>query len=455
MQNLKMLKANKQSFILSLVMILFTTANAQESNNVNYSLQQSIDYAIKNSPNYLNSELDLKNAEYRKKEITGLGLPQVTGSVDLKNYLELPTQLLPGQFFGAPAGTYIPVRFGTKYNSTAGINASQLIFSSDYIFGLKASTEFINLSKISVTRSKAELVSQVSKAYYTVIINRDRIKLLDANVVRLKKILDDTKAFNKQGFAELIDVERLEVQYNNLTTEKDKTVRLIGLSETVLKFQMGYKLSDPIILSDSLNINTDTFEELSSSKIDITKRPDYQLLKAQQSLLDIDVKRLKWGYMPTLAAYGAYQYNAQREKFDFLDTDQQWFKIALIGATLNLTIFDGFQRHNKIQQAKISSLKNLNTIKTIEQAGELEATVASISYNNAYSSVLVQKKNMILAQHVYDVAQKKYQGGVGTSLEIVNAETSLKEAQTNYYNAVYDMLIAKIDYQKAIGTLTK
>jgi outer membrane protein TolC len=436
-------------------MIIVTNTKAQESNSANYSLQQSIDYAIKNSPNYLNSELDLKNAEYRRKEITGLGLPQVTGSVDLKNYLELPTSLLPGQFFGAPAGTYVPVKFGTKFNSTAGINASQLIFSSDYIFGLKASTEFINLSKISVTRSKAELVSQVSKAYYTVIINRDRIKLLEANVVRLKKILDDTKAFNKQGFAELIDVERLEVQYNNLITEKDKTVRLIGLSETVLKFQMGYKLSDPITLSDSLNINTDTFEELSSSKIDITKRPDYQLLKAQQSLLDIDVKRLKWGYMPTLAAYGAYQYNAQREKFDFLDTEQQWFKIALIGATLNLTIFDGFQRHNKIQQAKISSLKNLNTIKTIEQAGELEATVASISYNNAYSSVLVQKKNMILAQHVYDVAQKKYQGGVGTTLEIVNAETSLKEAQTNYYNAVYDMLIAKIDYQKAIGTLTK
>ncbi len=450
-----MLSTKKNTFILSLAMIIVTNAKAQESNSANYSLQQSIDYAIKNSPNYLNSELDLKNAEYRRKEITGLGLPQVTGSVDLKNYLELPTSLLPGQFFGAPAGTYVPVKFGTKFNSTAGINASQLIFSSDYIFGLKASTEFINLSKISVTRSKADLVSQVSKAYYTVIINRDRIKLLEANVVRLKKILDDTKAFNKQGFAELIDVERLEVQYNNIITEKDKTVRLIGLSETVLKFQMGYKLSDPITLSDSLNINTDTFEELSSSKIDITKRPDYQLLKAQQSLLDIDVKRLKWGYMPTLAAYGAYQYNAQREKFDFLDTEQQWFKIALIGATLNLTIFDGFQRHNKIQQAKISSLKNLNTIKTIEQAGELEATVASISYNNAYSSVLVQKKNMILAQHVYDVAQKKYQGGVGTTLEIVNAETSLKEAQTNYYNAVYDMLIAKIDYKKAIGTLTK
>jgi outer membrane protein TolC len=455
MQNLNMLKMKKHVYILSLAMIVFTATKAQESNSANFSLQQSIDYAIKNSPNYLNSELDLKSAEYRRKEIAGSGLPQVSGSIDLKDYIDLPTSLLPGQFFGAPAGTYIPVKFGTKYNSTAGFSASQLIFSSDYIFGLKASTEFINLSKISVTRSKADLVSQVSKAYYTVIINRDRIKLLEANVVRLKKILDDTKAFNQQGFAELIDVERLEVQYNNLITEKDKTVRLIGLSETVLKFQMGYKLSDPIVLSDSLNVNTDTFEDLSTTKIDISKRPDYQLLKAQQNLLDLDVKRLKWGYMPTLAAYGSYQYNAQRQKFDFLDADQKWYKIALVGATMNLTIFDGFQRHNKIQQAKISSLKNQNTIKSIEQAGELEATVASISYNNAYSSVLVQKKNMVLAQHVYDVAQKKYQGGIGTNLEIVNAETSLKEAQTNYFNSVFDMMIAKIDYQKAIGTLVK
>jgi outer membrane protein TolC len=179
------------------------------------------------------------------------------------------------------------------------------------------------------------------------------------------------------------------------------------------------------------------------------------LLKAQQNLLNLDVKRLKWGYLPTLAAYGAYQYNAQRQEFDLLDTDQKWFKIALVGATLNVNIFDGFQRNYKIQQAKISAQKNNNTLKSIESASQLEASVAGISYNNAYSSLLSQKKNMVLAQHVYEVAMKKYQGGVGTNLEIVNAETTLKEAQTNYYNSVYDMLVAKIDYQKAIGTLVK
>lgn len=217
---------------------------------------------------------------------------------------------------------------------------------------------------------------------------------------------------NQQGFVELIDVERLEVQYNNLLTEKDKTLKLIGISETLLKFQMGYSLSDPINLSDNLDVNSDSFQELGTGKIDITQRPDYQLLQAQQTLLEIDVKRYKWGYMPTLAAYGSYQYNSQRNKFDFLspvdktNPTKQWFKIALIGATLNFNVFDGFQRHNQIQQAKISSMKNLNNIKSIEMAGQLEASVASINYNNAYAGLLSQKKNMELAQHVVEVAQK-------------------------------------------------
>ncbi len=430
---------------------------AQQSNS--FSLQESIDYALKHSPNHLNAELDLKNAKYKKNEITGIGLPQISGSIDLKDYIEIPTSLLPGQFFGAPPGTFIPVRFGTKYNSTAGVSASQLIFSSDYIFGVTAAKEFINLSKINITRSKSELAAQVSKAYYNVVINKERVKLLDVNLVRLKKIYDDTKALNQQGFVEKIDVERLEVQYNNLVTEREKIDRLIGMSENLLKFQMGYAINEPITLKDTLNLG-EKDESILSIKADISKRPDYQLLIAQQNLLDIDVKRLKWGYLPTLAAYGAYQYNAQRQEFNFLDFDdsdpsKKWFKIALIGATLNLNIFDGLQRHNKIQQAKVASLKNNNTLKQVELAANLETTMASISYQNAYATVNNQLKNMELARHIYDVAQKKYQQGIGSNIELLNAEATLKEAETNYYNAVFDALVSKIDYLKATGNLVK
>lgn len=420
-----------------------------------FTLPQAIEFATKNSPNYLNAELDVENAAYRRKEVLGAGLPQINASVDLKDYLEIPTSLIPAQFFGGPAGTFAPVKFGTQYNATAGGSASQLIFSSDYVVGLKAAKEFINLSRINVYRSKSELASAVSKAYYNVLVNRERIKLLDANMERLKKAYDDTKATNEQGFVEKIDVERLEVQYNNLVTEKEKTVRLIGLSETLLKFQMGYKMSDNIVLSDSLQIDEKTLDDLSASKLDITKRPDYQLLQSQQKLYKIDVKRQRLGYLPTVVAYGSYNYNAQRTKFDFTDSNQPWYKIAIIGGTISLNLFDGLQRHNRIQQAKIAVLKGENNIRNIEMLADMETNVAQITYTNAYATLMTQKKNMELAQHVFDVSQKKYEQGVGSNIEVVTAETSLKEAQTNYYNSVYDMLVAKIDYQKATGTLVK
>jgi outer membrane protein len=446
-----------KKYSLSIFISLFAVF-AGRAQDMKFSLTQAVEYAIKNSPSYLNAELDLQNAVYRKDETRGLGLPQINGSIDVKDYLSIPTSLIPGDFVGQP-GTYIPVKFGTKYNSTVGLSASQLLFSSDYIFALQASKQFLDLSRISVTRTKAELTAAVSKAYYGVVISKDRMKILDANVTRLKKLYEDTRAINQQGLVELIDVERLQVQYNNLVTERDKIQRILSLSEITLKFQMGIDLNKEIMVTDSLR-SGENFEDLEVGKVDVSQRPEYKLLQAQQYLYDLDMKRLKYGYAPTLVAYGSYQYNAQRNQFNFFSFDsqdptKQWFKIALIGATLNVNIFDGLQRHNKIQQAKISSLKNRNLLRQTELGTQLEATGASITYKNAFVSLGTQKKNMELAQHVYDVAQKKYEAGVGSNIEFINAQVSLQEAQSNYFVSLYDAAVAKIDYQKAVGTLVK
>ncbi len=453
-----MAQLKKYTFIIAALVMVYNL-KAQDAKSNSFSLQQAIEYALKNSPNYLNSELDLKNADFKRKEITGMGLPQVTGSLDLKDYLNLPTSLLPGQIFGAAPGTFLPVKFGTKYNATAGLSFSENI-SSDYFFGLTAQREFMNLSKINVLRSKTDLVAQVTKAYYTVMISRERIKTLEANITKLKKTYSDTKVSNQQGLVELIDVERLEVQYNNLLTEYDKTAKLIELSEVTLKFQMGYKMQDPIAISDSLNMDNNPFQELNSSKPDVSQRPDYKILKAQQALNELDIKRQKFAFLPSLSAYGSLQYNAQRNAFTIFqasgsDVTKSWYNIALIGASLNFNFFTGWQRMNRLEQAKITSFKNLNTIKNLEMAAELEARSAATIYNNAYLTLERQKKNMELAQHVYDVSRKKYESGVGSNTEVVNAQASLTEAQTNYYNSVFDMVVAKIDYQKATGTLVK
>jgi outer membrane protein len=447
-----MIKVNSYTLLLALSATLLQT-KAQEATSNSFSLQQSIDYAYKNSPNYLNAQSDVLMAKYKRKEVIGMAMPQITASVDMKNFLEIPTSLIPGEIFGAPPGSFIPVKFGTTFQATGTAQASLLVFSADYLIGLKATKEMISLMNINVARSKTETVSAVSKAYYGVLVNRERIKLLEANMVKLEKLLNDTKAFNQQGFVEQIDVDRLEVAFNNLTTEKQKTERLISLSENLLKFQMGYVGKENLILTDSLVVSD--ISEIDGSKIDITKRSEYQLLEGQQRLNTINVKRLKFGYMPTLVAYGSLGYSGMRNDLQFFTREHSWFPTALIGATLSLNIFDGFQRHYKIQQAKLEFKKGENSLKNLQLAIELESASSSINFNNAVSSLQIQKRNLDLAQNVYNVSQKKYEQGVGSNIEVINAQQSLKESQANYFNSVYDMLVYKIDYLKATGTLVK
>jgi outer membrane protein TolC len=269
-------------------------------------------------------------------------------------------------------------------------------------------------------------------------------------------MFDDTKELNKSGFVEKIDVDRLEVTYNNLISEKEKISRLAGLTETVLKFQMGYKVADPIALTDSISstdLNPITVNE--SQKTVYSLRPEYSLLETQQRLNMLTLKRYRLTAAPTIVGYGSFSEQAQRQKFNFFDAQQKWFPISIIGGTINMPIFGGGQNKYRIKQQDITILKTKNNIFQLEQAIDMEVNVASISYQNALTSLEAQRKNMALAKNVLEVSNKKYAEGVGSNLEIVTAQTALKEAETNYINALYDMYVAKIDYLKATGSLVK
>jgi outer membrane protein len=259
------------------VIVLFQGWNvfAQSSS---MTLQQCIDYAMQNQVKVQNALYDEESARYKVKEVTGIGFPQVSGSIDVKDFIEIPTMLVPGEFFGGPPGSFIGVQFGTRYTTTAGIDASQLIFSSDYIVGLQATKTYLELSKKSTQRTKIETASGVSKAYYTVLVNQERMELVNANVERLKKLLDDTRILNTNGLVEKLDLDRVTVAYNNLLVEKDKIQRLLDLGMGLLKYQMGMEQSASLTLTDKLaDINFKA--DISAEKFDYTKRIEYSLFQ--------------------------------------------------------------------------------------------------------------------------------------------------------------------------------
>ncbi|MGL4596865.1 MAG: TolC family protein, partial [Bacteroidia bacterium] len=159
------------------------------------------------------------------------------------------------------------------------------------------------------------------------------------------------------------------------------------------------------------------------------------------------------GYLPTVALFGSAQYQAQRTTFDIF-SNKPWYPIVVVGLQVNVPIFDGLQRHHRIQQSRVGIAKAENDMFMIRQTIDLQMAIASANLSNSASSINTRQSNVDLAQRVYDVAKKKYEAGVGSNLEVLNAETALKEAQTNYFSALYDAVVAKVEYEKATGTLT-
>jgi outer membrane protein len=431
-------------------------AQAKDSAAFSFSLQQAIDYALQNQVNLKNAMIDESIAQKKVNEIMGAGLPQINSSFDFKNFVEIPTSFIPAEPFGGPSGTFFPVKFGTEYQSTAGLDASQLIFSGDYFLGLKASKVFVELSQRSTQRTKIETIAAVSKAYYTVLINNERMKLMEANITKLKKAMDDTKALFENGFVEKLDFDRLSVAYNNLLVEKEKVERLLSLGSYLLKYQMGMDINSSLTLTDKLeDVKFDVADKVSAQKFDYEKRVEYNLYDVQLKLAKLDLKRQRFSYLPNAFAYGSLSGSAQRKDLDVWDTNKPWYPTALIGAKFTMPIFTGMARNARNQQAKLSLMKAENNMEFIKQSIDLELASSVTTLQNASSSLEIQKKNMATAEDVFRVTKIKYEQGVGSNLEVITAETALKESQTNYFSALFDAIISKIDFDKANGNLTK
>ncbi|MDB5120901.1 MAG: TolC family protein [Sphingobacteriales bacterium] len=443
-----------RSFLLVCLTILGSFVRAQEApsgKTFQFNLQQCLEYAYANNDSLKNAKLDIESANYKVKETVGLGLPQISGSAQFQDFLKVPTTLLPGEFFNQP-GTFIPVKFGVKYQSNAGISVNQLVFNGTYLVGLQASKTFKELSQKSFVRTKIQTEINVTKAYYQVLVNGEQLRLLDANLSQLGKQLGETKELNKQGFVEKIDLDRIQVLHNNLSTTRENAIRLLALGLELLKFQTGMSANDNLIIVDKIeNINFDVNQTVKEDTTAYKRRIEYSLIETQGNLNRLDVKRLKSLYLPSLSAFGSSTYNYQADKFaDLYDTK---FPTSVVGLQLNVPIFSGFQRLNQIRQAKIAVLKSDNILHMVKNALQLQQESSGIMFQNGLQSLKNQKQNMGLAQEVLRVSRIKYEQGVGSSIEVTQAQTALEQAENNYIQALYNALISKVDLDHAYGRI--
>jgi outer membrane protein TolC len=450
------MKTRFMKFILAgLLSGLSFTTNAQtsDSSRVHYfTAKEAVDYAMQNTVQVKNALLDIQLQQQQNKQITAQALPQVNGSVGFTDYLSIPTQLIPAEFAGGPPGTYFPVKFGTKYSATYGANLEQILFDGQVFVGLQARKAAIRSATLAADVTKEQIKTNVYKVYYQLVVGQRQIGTLDANIANYEKLLHDTKEIYKNGFAEKLDVDKVQVQLSNLQTQKLKAQNQIDAGKEGLKLLMNVPQSDSIILTDTLSD-----EELKSNILDTDynyeDRKEFQQLETSIDLGKYNIKRYQLSKIPRLTFSANYNRNAQRTGFTFFKKDEPWFSSSFISFNLSIPIFDGGARNANIETARLNLIKMNNSLDQLKSSIDNDVAQSRINMKSAILTLDVQKKNIGLAQDVYNSTKLKYEQGVGSNQEISTAQADLVTAQNNYYSSLYDAIIAKIDYLKAAGKL--
>lgn len=439
-----------------------------------FSVKQAVDYGLKNAVQVKNALIDIKIQEQTNREITAAAFPQINGSVNTIHYFNVPVQSIPN--FISPA-TYnvlkqegvkngagnpitmpnggnfgnLPLQFGTPWTTNAGLDFSQLLFDGQVFVGLQARSAAMELSKKYAEVTAEQIKANIYKIYYQLVVGKSQLSSLEANIDRFKKLLHDTKEIYKNGFAEKLDVDKLVVQLNNLSTEREKVINQLYVGNAGLKFLLNMPQKEELVLTDSLT-EGELKSNIMDESINYSDRKEIQLLTLATKMNGYNIKRYNLSRIPTVAAFGSYSKNAQRNSFNFFDKGD-WFTTSLIGLKVAVPIFDGFARRSKIASAKFALDKSNNSLQQAKESMDYEVIQARIKMKSAILTADVQKQNIQLAQDVFRITQKKFTEGLGSNQEIYNAQTELKVAQNNYYGALYDAVSAKIDYLKAAGKL--
>ena len=442
----------KNLFIITVFFV--TTTFAQDQKTVHaFSLADAVTYAQKNNVQVKNTLLDIDIQIQTNKEIASAALPSIGSSLGGTDFLTIPTSLLPGQIFGGAAGTFIPVQFGTKYNSTYGVNFSQILFDGQVFIALQARATSLDWKRKNAALTEENIKANIYKVYYQLSASKTQLNILDANIERLQKLANDAAVMYKNGFAEKLDVDKVNVQLNNLQTEKLKANNSVTIGFMGLKMLMGMPVKDSLILTDVINETNLSTDVLFEDNFEYGIRKDFQYLTTIQKLSEFNIKRYQLSFLPTITMNGAYTKNAQRTKFDFFDKKGSWFETALIGLNLNFPLFNGGARVAKINKAKLELQQVDNQMTALKNNIDNELSQAKLNYMSSVATVNFQKKNMQLAENVYSQTKKKFEAGAGSNTEISAAQADLVAAQNNFMNALYTALIAKVDLLKASGKL--
>lgn len=439
----------RKLFLIIVLSLIATTLIQAQNLRDTLSLDQAIAMAIENNPSIQIADLEKQKVVLQEKENKDRLMPQVEVYSTFSYYYSIPKMVIPGEIFGQQGN--IPVEFGTKYDWNSGLKFSQLIYSQSYFTSLKLTTEMIELQKLNVQLKKEEVVFHVSQLYYLCQTVEKQLAAMDSTLNNLQKAKTIVELQKTNDMARQADVERLEIDINKMTIEKHKLAEHHVQQLNLLKLLTGQNMDTQLLLSQyvSTDENEMAFVENINYRIN-----ELQLLEKQKEIAALQSAMEKQAYLPTLLVFGRYYYQGMRDEFDFFDGgDDRFFKSGIVGLQLNIPIFNGFVRRNRIKMNEIELQKLQTQLSQTELLDSKEKREAWQSYENSIQELAILKNNIKSAKQIYQVNLLSYRQQVLSLTDLIITENQLAESRINYYGALFKVKSAELILKKLYGSL--
>ncbi|MCX6305021.1 MAG: TolC family protein [Bacteroidetes bacterium] len=412
------------------------------------SLKECLKMSVANSPRLKISALEQTRLQYGYKETMGGGLPHVNFSGSWDDYLHLPTSLIPGIIFDRP-GEMIPVQFGTNFNLSGSLDASQMLYNQAWLVALKQAQQLMQQNDLATERTEIEVVYDVAQSYYLTQITMQQIRNMRSNIEKIEKAEKIARSQWENGLIKKVDLDRIVVQKLNMVTDIERLQVLYQQELAMQKYFMGIKQEQEISLDDSVS----TSAIAPGPEGDLNKHIDIMMIEKQKELVNTNIRMAQSGYYPNLTLIGSFNYTNQSNAMYLLGKPTDWFNTSLVGFRLSVPVFNGMQRHYQVSQTRVELEKLKVNEDDTRKLIRINSEDAARKLLNSIEAEKRQRENMGLAERVYTISQEQYQKGVIPLTDLLTAETALSDAQSNHTYALVQMKISELNYLKANGRL--
>lgn len=452
--NFMTIQASLRAFVLSMAFTgLSFMSIADDNAPVSFSLEEAQRMANDRNTDILTGRLEIRSAQQQIRETTAIGLPQVSASVGFQYYLDVPTSLVPAEFFGGQPGEFAEIQFGTEQNLSASASVNQILFSGEYIVGLRAARIYRELASQNLRRTELDVQTMVTETYLLALMTHANAEIVRENLANMKQTLYETEKIREAGFTDPINVDQIQLTVTNLQNRVSSLERQFLVTKNLLKFQIGVDVEQEILLTDRLE---DLFADIVLAAavhegFEPSLHIDFRLLATQEEFSRMVLRREQSFFLPSLNASFVRQEMAMRNEFTFLDSGFPWFPTTYFSINLNIPVFSSGMRSARVQQARIELEKTSLAKEQVRQSLMMQMQKAKADFQTAVEQYRNQQDNLELAKKILEQTSIMHREGLASSLELTQASDQFLNTQSGYLNAMFEVLNAQNMFEKALG----